>query len=193
MWYWLGFGEMHLSSGWKPETVSEKSFKKQMKGSSTGPEHGPCKWGVRIRLFAHGSAARTVQERSGSARVSCTDRVREINLARVFNTGRVREACNFHLPHTGRADQHGPCWLFGLHGSCWFSTGHVREAYKSYLPHTGAQHGPCQGSGTGLGWFCKGVSSLFSARGVRIGTGHSRFCTGLASFARVVQFSLLLR
>ena len=159
MWYWLGFSEMHLSSGRKPETVSEKSFKKQMKGSSTGPEHGPCKWGVRIRLSAHGSAARTVQERSGSARVSCTDRVREINLARVFNTGRVREACNFHLPHTGRADQHGPCSYFVQHGSRLVCTGRVRNFF------------------TARGAF------LSSARGVQIGTGQARFCTGLVIFS----------
>ena len=68
-----------------------------------GSAHGPCERGVCVTSSAHGSAARAVQERKQSAWV--------------FNTGHVREACNFHLPHTGRAAQHGPCPLFGLHGS----------------------------------------------------------------------------
>ena len=136
MWYWLGFGEVHLSSGWKPETVSEKSFKKQMKGSSTGPAHGPCKWGVCVTSSAHGSAARTVRGRNGSARVLA--RTVSIHWRR---TGQAhgpcrRGVCADFQSGTGRADQHGPCWLFGLHGSRWFGTGRVRD----FL----VQHGACR-------------------------------------------------
>ena len=128
----------------------------------------------------HGSSTRTVQVRRANptfrTRVSCTGRARE----KWFRTGQLHGPCLWFrlstgLQHgacsrgvcadfqcsTGRADQHGPCPIFGLHGS--------RKASA------------------------RGVSSLFSARGVRIGTGHSRFCTGPTLFARVVQFSLLLR
>ena len=123
----------------------------------------------------HGSLTRTVQVRRANptfrTRVSCTSRARE----KWFRMGQLHGPCSWFwlstgLQHgpcsrgvcadfqscTGRAAQHGPCPLFGLHGS--------RKASA------------------------RGVSSLFSARGVRIDTGHSWFCTGPASFARVVQF-----
>ena len=109
--------KLHLIYGWGPTPMSVQSSRKQKERSCTVLQHGPCEWGMRIQSSVHGSAARAVQERSGSTRVSCTDRVRKIGLARVFNTGHVRETCNFHLPHTGRAAQHGPCCSFGLHGS----------------------------------------------------------------------------
>ena len=54
----------------------------------------------------HGFSTRTVRERRVRyffrTRVSCTGRAREKQSARVFNTGRVCEACNFHLPHMGQ-------------------------------------------------------------------------------------------
>ena len=82
----------------------------------TGQLHGPC------------------TRESGSARVSCTDRVRGFGLARVSSTGRVREACALIsslargvLINTDRVD----CLACtGLVGSArgvfvifWFSTG----------------------------------------------------------------------
>ena len=86
-----------------------------------------------------------MQERSGSARVSCTDRVRDIGLARVLSTGRIREACRTYLPHTGRAEQHGPCSYFGQHESRLVCTGRVRDFFTA----RGAffflvQHGACR-------------------------------------------------
>ena len=117
----------------------------------TGQLHGPCK------------------RESGSAPVSCTDRVRGFGSARVFSTGRVRKACALIfrvargvLINTDRV-RYLACTGLG-----WLCTGRVRDF-----------------------WFCTG-RVLGSARGVHFGTGHlfctghSRFCTGPASFARVV-------
>ena len=143
--------KQQLSSGWRAQFLSEQSSRRQKQGSNTGPQHGPCKWGVRTQPSAHGSATRAVQERSGSARVSCTDRVREFGLARVFNTGRVREACNFHLPHMGHAAQHGPCCSFGLHGSQRLCTGRV-----SWLSTGRADWHGSRWFCTGQAWFCTG-------------------------------------
>ena len=148
----FGFLEkQQLSSGWRAQFLSEQSSRRQKQGSNTGPQHGPCKWGVRIQPSAHGSAARAVQERSGSARVSCTDRVREIGLARVLSTGRIREACRTYLPHTGRAEQHGPCSYFGLHGSQRLCTGRV-----SWLSTGRADWHGSRWFCMGQAWFCTG-------------------------------------
>ena len=101
-----------------------------------GQLHGPCK----REVVPHGSAARTVfvvsAQHGSLARGVCTD----------FQ-------CS-----TGRADHHGPCPLFGLHGS--------RKASA------------------------RGVSSLFSARGMQIGTGHAGSARVKLGFARVVQYFL---
>ena len=148
----FGFLEkQQLSSGWRAQFLSEQSSRRQKQGSNTGPQHGPCKWGVRIQPSAYGSAARAVQERSGSARVSCTDRVRDIGLARVLSTGRIREACRTYLPHTGRAAQHGPCCSFGLHGS---QKGLARGVFV-ILATRGMQ------IDTGRPWICTGHVILF--------------------------------
>ena len=114
-------------------------------------------------------------------RVSCTGRAREKQSARVFNTGRVREACNFHLPHMGQ--QHGPCPLVSV--ARVSSTGRVRDFQCS----TGRadQHGPCpkfglHGSRLALHGACSRFLVLHGACDLaRVKLG----------FARVVQFSLL--
>ena len=153
------------------------------------------------RKELHGSSARTVQVRRVNptfrTRVSCTGRAREKQSAWVFNTGRVREACNFHLPHTGQ--QHGPCPLVSI--ARVPSTGRVREVCRTYLPHTGRaeQHGPCSYFGLhGSRLVCTGRARDFytargaflnSARGVQIGTGHAGSARVDRCFARVVQFS----
>ena len=114
------------------------------------------------------------------------------------STWTVQEACKSFLPHTGQL--HGPCPSFG--SARVFNTGHVREACalicgvaRGVLLNTDraekvlhgsrmVQHGACS-------WFfLVSTERVFSsARGVQIGTGHSRFCTGPASFARIMQFS----
>ena len=106
-------------------------------------------------------------------RVSCTDRAREkvvqhgswhgpcplFRVARVFSTGRVREACAliFRVARGVLSSTRG--MFFGQHGSRL------------------ALHGACQAV-LRSAW---GVFLQF-ARGVQIGTGHSRFSTGQAWF-----------
>ena len=136
-------------------------------------------------------STRTVRERRVRyffrTRVSCTGRAREKQSARVFNTGRVCEVCNFHLPHTGQ--QHGPCPLVSI--ARVSSTGRVREACalissvaRGVLINTDrVRYLAC----TGLGWLCIG-RVLGSARGVQIGTGHAGPARVKLGFARVVQF-----
>ena len=139
----------------------------------------------------HGSSTRTVQVRRMNStfrtRVSCTGRAREKQSARVFNTGHVREACNFHLPHTGQ--QHGPCPLVSV--ARVFNKGRVREACRTYLPHTGRaeQHGPCSYFGLhGSQRLCtRHVSWLSTGRVDWHGSrwfckGQAWFCTGRAIF-----------
>ena len=65
-----------------------------------------------------------MQERKWFRTGLSTDRVRELSTTRIPSTGHVREACNFHLPHTGQ--QHGPCPLVSV--ARVSSTGRVREA-----------------------------------------------------------------
>ena len=124
----------------------------------------------------HGFSTRTVRERHVRyffrTRVICTGRAREKQTAWVFNTGHVREACNFHLLHTGQ--QHGPCPLVSV--ARVSSTGRVREACvlipsiaRGVLINTDRVHIlAC----TGLRGFARGAF-LGSARGVQIGTGHA--------------------
>ena len=117
----------------------------------------------------HGSSTRTVQVRHVRyffrTRVSCTDRAREkvvqhgswhgpcslVSVARVPSTGRVREVCRTYLPHTGRAEQHGPCSYFGLHGSQRLCTGRV-----SWLSTGRADWHGSRCFCTGQAWFCTG-------------------------------------
>ena len=98
-------------------------------------------------------------------RGSCMDRVIEkvvqhgswhglcslVSVARVFSTGRVREACRTYLPHTGRAEQHGPCSYFSLHGSHRLCTGRV-----SWLSTRRADWHGSRWFCTGQAWFCTG-------------------------------------
>ena len=159
-----------------------QSSRKQKERSCTG-RHTDRASEACVPSSAHGAAARAVQERKQSARV--------------FNTGRVREACNFHLPHTGRAAQHGPCPLFGLHGSRkasargvfarranpifrtrGLSTDRAKEVARVSVGFVRAcqayfQHGACDLARVTLG----SARVTFASARVKLG------------FARVVQFS----
>ena len=124
----------------------------------------------------HGSSTRTVQVRHANptfrTRVSCTDRARE----KVVPHGSAARTVFVVLAQhesPGRACPRGVCADFQ---SC---TGRA------------AQHGPCCSFGLHGSWkaFARGVSSLFSARGVQIGTGHARSAWVKLGFAWVVQFS----
>ena len=123
-----------------------------------GHQHGPCK--RHANPFFR-------------TRVSCTDRAREetvqhgswhgpcplFGVARVFNTGRVREACAliFRVARGVLSSTRGV--FFGQHGSRL------------------ALHGACQA----VLRSARGVFLRF-ARGVQIGTGHS-FLHGSCNFS----------
>ena len=122
---WLGFGEVAVEF-WVKSCILEWAELQEAEGKE---QHGSSTRTVQVRhaflLPYTGQLHRPCKRESVSARVSCTDRVRDIGLARVLSTGRIREACRTYLPHTGRAEQHGPCSYFGLHGSQRLCTGRV--------------------------------------------------------------------
>ena len=121
----------------------------------TGQLHGPCK------------------RESGSARVSCMDRVRGFGSARVSSTGRVHEACALIFR---------VAWGVLLNTDCvvrlastshrWFSTGRVCDFWSAQSVFS-VQHGACRLARVTLG----------SARVTLVLHGSSLV------FARVVQFS----
>ena len=142
--------------------MSKQSSRKQKERSCTGLQHGPCKWGVRSFFRTRGS---------------CTDRAREeavqhgsqhgpcplVSVARVFSTGRVREACALIssvargvLINTDRV-RYLACTGLG-----WLCTGRVLGSARGVRLDTGRVH---------------------SARVSRFSTGQVWFCTGRAIFS----------
>ena len=151
----------------------QKAEGKELHGSA----HGPYERGVCVTSSAHRSAARAMQERN-SQHGSSTRGVSVRRATFIFrtwgsNTDRVRWLASHGSPARGvsvRRAEHN----FRTRGVL-SNTDHVHIL-------------AC----TGLRGFARGAF-LGSARGVQIGMGHAGSARVKLSFARVVQFSLLLR
>ena len=149
--------KLQLSYVWRAVSMSEQSSMKQKERSCTGLQHGPCKWGVRIQPSAHGSAARTVQEKKWFSKGLGMDRVcwlashgssaRGVSVRHAIYIFRTRGSTwtvlfvwlarvseGFSTGHvelifsTGRANWHGSFSV--LHGSSFFCTG--RAIFSSF-------------------------------------------------------------